>query len=314
MKKKIIIHTPQNEISKNFRYYNYFWFNLIEYLKSKFDVIEDTYFEDANKRHYPIKLLSDDSEKMMLECEMIIENVESKDFVILSVSDILNSTILDHYKNPHCKKIIFSQYDENNLKKHVYDQKNFDKYSPWIYFPSNVFNIDSLYTKRKNKTQLFDKFCFWGTSINERKILTHFEKEYFDWGLPIGDFEKYSDTLINYKVALSISGRGEFCYRDIENFGLGIPIIRFEYINKMYFPLIPNFHYISVERPDDLIIDRVGEKKHADMILKRFIEVKDDKNFLEFISKNARDYYEKHLTIDNSIRLTYKILNLNEWE
>ncbi len=50
------------------------------------------------------------------------------------------------------------------------------------------------------------------------------------------------------------------------------------------------------------------------MLEKRFLEVKDNKDFLDFISNNARKYYEDNLTMNNSIELTYKILNLNEWE
>ena len=75
---------------------------------------------------------------------------------------------------------------------------------------------------------------------------------------------------------------------------LGIPFLRFEYISELNPNLIPNFHYISVERPDDLKIDRIGNEEHARMLEKRFLEVKDDTDFLNFISNNARNYYETY--------------------
>ena len=310
----IIIHTPQNEISWKYRYYNHFFKNFIEFLKTKFIVEEDTYYEHANMFQYDVNLLSDATKSGMLECEMIIENKDTKEFVVMSVSDVLTGSVLNHSPNPLCKKILFSQFDREDLFRHVRLTENKEKYSPWIYFPSNLFDIDSLYEYRKSQIELVDKFCFWGTSIEYRPILSHFDSNLFDGGRPIGDFYGYSKKLLTYKVALSISGRGEFCYRDIENFGMGIPIIRFEYKNEMFNPLIPNYHYISIERPEDLPIDREGNETHSKMIESRFLEVKDDYEFLNFISTNAKKYYDDHLTMDSGINTTYKILCLNEWE
>lgn len=309
---EIIVHTPQNEHSWGYRYYNIFFKNFIEFLKTKFSVEEDTYFASANTSWYNVKLLNDQSESLLLECEMIIENKKTKEFVVLSVSDVLTGAILNHKNNPLCKKIIFSQFDEENLKKHV--GPSIEKFSPWIYFPSNQFDLDHFYNERLNKNELINKFCFWGTSLEDRKILNHFPKEYFDGGRPIGNFEIYANSMINYKVALSISGRAEFCYRDIENFAMGIPIIRFEYDNKMYSPLIPNYHYISIKKPNDLKLDRMGNEDHVDLLVNKFIEVSEDKFFLDMISKNARNYYDKFLSPRNSLVHTYNILNLSDWE
>jgi hypothetical protein len=43
---------------------------------------------------------------------------------------------------------------------------------------------------------------------------------------------------------------------------------------------------------------------------KRFLEIKDDKEFLNFISKNAREYYEKYLSPESSVEYTLKLLDL----
>lgn len=309
----IIVHTPQNEESRRFRYYNYFWETLVDFLKTKFIVEEDVYYVDANKKSYTITLLNG-KECEILECEMIIENKTTNEYVIMSVADLLTCAILNHQCEPLCKKIIFSQYDEKNLIDHIWCENALSKYSPWIYFPSNIFDIDSIYNERLEKKKLIDKFYFRGTSMEDRTILNHFNRDYFEGGLPNGVFNDYARDLINYKIALSIAGRAEFCYRDVENFGLGVPIMRFEYVNKMFKPLIPNYHYISVERPSDLMYDRTGNLGHAKMLEKRFLEVKDDIDFLNFISKNARKYYDDYLSKDSNVKITYDILNLNEWE
>jgi len=310
---ELIIHTPQNEASSKYRYYNIFFKNFVDFIKTKFVVEEDTFFEHANIMSYPVKLLNTDSTSDLLECEMIIENKETKEFVVISVSDTLTGAILNHQSNPLCKKILVAQYNQKIIDNHLRGDFS-HKFTPWIYFPSNEYDLDSKYEKRNNITEFVDKFSFWGTSVEDRKILTHFDNQYFDGGLPIGDFNSYSDKLMKYKMALSIAGRAEFCYRDVENFGMGIPIIRFEYENKMAVPLIPNYHYISIDRPDDLIYDRLGERKHAEMIEKRFLETKDDESFLNFISKNARDYYDNNLSPIKSIETTYYLLGLNKWE
>lgn len=310
---KLIIHTPQNEISSKYRYYNIFFKNLIDFIKNKFETYDDIFFEDANKLSYPVKLLDNNTTSDILECEMIIENEETKEFVILSVSDTLTGAILNHQSNPLCKKILVAQYNENNIKRHLRGEF-FNKFSPWIYFPSNNYDLDIKYENRCNIVNYIDKFAFWGTSLEDREILSHFNSTYFDGGRPIGDFDSYSNILLNYKMALSISGRGEFCYRDIENFAMGIPIIRFEYENKMAKHLIPNYHYISVDRPIDLVYDRMGNEVHAKMIENRFLETKDDIDFLKFISKNARDYYNNNLSPISSVENTYYLLGLNNWE
>ena len=310
---EIIVHTPQNQESRRYRYYNYFWEEFINHLKTKFIVEEDTYYEFANQRSYEITLLCG-IRMHLLECEMIIENKQTKEFVVLSVSDSLTGAALNNQSNPLCKKVLIAQFDRNTIRQHVQNDEDFKKYSPWIYFPSNIFDFDAVYNERKNITDFIDKFFFRGTSIEDRIILSRFNTDYFEGGLPIGVFDAYARILIKHKIALSIAGRGEFCYRDVENFAIGAPIMRFEFNNEMYQPLIPNFHYISVERPNDLPLDRLGEKHHAEMLEKRFLEVKDDINFLNFISDNARKYYEDFLSINGSVNLTYKILNLNEWE
>ena len=87
---RIIIHTPQNDLSAKNRFYNIFFLELISILKTRFNVQENTFYELAHERQYEIKLLSEDRESYLLECEMIIENQETQEFVVLSVSDGLS--------------------------------------------------------------------------------------------------------------------------------------------------------------------------------------------------------------------------------
>ena len=113
-----------------------------------------------------------------------------------------------------------------------------------------------------------------------------------------------------------MAGGGELCYRDIECMAVGIPLIRFEFQAEMYEKLIPNFHYISIPYPDDMprhndvATDRLAEPHHVKLVEERFKEVVNDENFLNFISKNAREYYEKNLSSKNRVKKTLEILEL----
>jgi hypothetical protein len=155
---------------------------------------------------------------------------------------------------------------------------------------------------------------FFRGETTSRTILSHFSNEVIYGGEPIGGFDKYATEMLDFKLALSVAGRGEMCYRDIECMAMGVPFIRFEYTTELNPPLIPNFHYISVDRPDDLKdwmnLDRNGEHHHAEMITKRYLEVIDDTEFLEFISKNAREYYENYLSPTSSVKHTINLLEL----
>ena len=103
--------------------------------------------------------------------------------------------------------------------------------------------------------------------------------------------EEYFKEIVQYKVALSIAGVGELCYRDIECMILGVPLLRFQYQSSLYEPLIPNYHYISVDydktipQHNGVYTDRLGEKVHAKQLEQRFKEVAKDDAFLKFIAK-----------------------------
>lgn len=320
--KKIKIHNPCNEETRYYRYYNLFWDILTHELKKYFYVEENRYFSKANIERYSVQLENNLSNEILIqECDYIIENCENKEFSILSVCDILTAQIIQEKENPFLKKVLFSQYDEIELfgnnellnSGHIKSEYRY-KYSPWIYFQHDLTNLEEFYFKRKYRKKFDNTLFFKGAQFN-RPILEYFPESFLpDLFLPnTTNSKQYFNKLITHKVALSIGGLGEFCFRDVEYMALGIPFIRFEYKNKMNIPLIPNFHYISVDRPNDLMLDRDGKKNHAEMLIDRYYEVINDNYFLEYISKNARNYYEENLMYPNNIKNTLKQLEIDQW-
>lgn len=309
----IRVHNPGNDYTKYYRYYNLFWDEFTNFLKSKFNVEENRYFEFAHHQRFPVKLeKSTNNDFLLLDCEYVIENLETGEFVIMSIADDLTHAIINEQNNPYLKKILISQFLPKKIIQHI-DSKNLHKYSPWIYFQSQIFDLEYFYEKNKIQKDKNDLLFFKGTSLEDRRIIYEIDdriikKDFY----PIPQ-EQYFNELIKHKIALSIDGRGEFCYRDIECFTIGIPIIRFEYESALFDNLIPNYHYISIPRPSDMISYRLGNKQHANLIMNKYYEVINDENFLNYISKNARKYYEKNLVIDKAIEKTYNLLNLDSW-
>lgn len=310
--RKIIVHNPCNEHTRYFRNYNLFWDDLTDELKKRYDVTENRYYEFANQNRFQVDLKSHtcaQGDFLLLECEYVIEMEDTGEFYVMCVSDNLTHATLNEKTNPNLKKVLISQFNRQEIISHV-GKENQDKYFPWIYFPCTIDDLESFYEKRTFNTEFIDKMYFRGTSISDRPIVTFINEKYLNGYDPIGGPSKYFEDLIKYKIGLSVSGRGELCYRDIEYMALGVPFIRFEYISELNPNLIPNFHYISVDRPIDLVKDRLGNFEHAKMIEKRFLEVKDDKEFLNFISKNAREYYTTYLNRENNVKHTLNLLGL----
>lgn len=313
MSKKLIIHQPTNHYSNKYRYYNIFFDNLIKKLSEKNEVIVDRYYKNAHRGRVNVELGWHEDQDFFVEmqdCEMIIEDYHTKETQILSVSDDLTPTSLNLQSYDNTKKIFISQFIRDKVYHHVAKEHQ-HKYSPWIYFPSNEYDLESYYKKRQDNAPQDSRMYFRGETFS-RTILSHFTPDVFYGGNSIGGFDTYANELIKFKLGLSVAGRGEMCYRDVEYMALGVPFIRFEYTTEFFEPLIPNVHYISVDRPDDLVdwmkLDRLGEKHHAELIIKRYLEVKDDDEFLNFISKNAKEYYNKYLSPSSSVDFTIKML------
>lgn len=310
----ILVHNPCNEHTRYYRYYNYFWDKLTDTLKEKYNVSENRYFEKANSERFPV-FLQDGSQTLLMECEYLIENLDNGNIHILSVSDDLSHAILDLQYHPKLQKVLVAQFYRKKIEFHV--RNNMTKYSPWIYFHSD-YNVDLLYWRqqRSKVTEYNQKLFFRGSNLESRPILQYLNKNIFTGPNSIGCAKNYFNDAIQHSLGLSVAGRGEFCYRDIEYMAIGIPMIRFEYQSELYSPLVPNYHYISIPYPEDMPLcngvcsDRLGLEQHAKMIENKFIETVRDKEFTDFISNNAKQYYDTYLTLNPSIDLTLDILNL----
>lgn len=130
-------------------------------------------------------------------------------------------------------------------------------------------------------------------------------------GSPIS-FDQYIQEALNFKLILSIGGGGgalcgDLCFRDIEMFGLGIPVIRPKYVVETSDPLIPDYHYISVDCEFDEEFRYKDHEQLAEQIAKRYLEVIEDTELLEKVARNAQEWYTGNLISPN---ITSKLIDI----
>lgn len=132
-------------------------------------------------------------------------------------------------------------------------------------------------------------------------------------GSPV-QFNQYIQEALNFKLVLSIGGGGgavcgDFCFRDIEMFGLGVPLIRPRYIVEAPDTLIPDVHYIAVDAEFDSTYRYANPEKLSQQIAKRYLEVIENNTILEEVAANAKEWYTRNL---GELNITVNLLtNLN---
>lgn len=174
-------------------------------------------------------------------------------------------------------------------------------------------NFESVKEWRKNNP--IDSRLYWRGSIyknilqpeyyNVREAIeliaanSEFSSEFYYGNFALG-FQQYISEAVNFKLVLSFGGGGghscgDFCFRDMDMYGLGIPLIRPRYVVETADPLIPDVHYISVDCEFDEQFRYKNPQKLADNIIKRYREVINDDVFLNEVTNNAREWYIRNL-------------------
>jgi hypothetical protein len=96
--------------------------------------------------------------------------------------------------------------------------------------------------------------------------------------------------------------------------GLGGALFRQKLVVDFHNKLIPNHHYIAVDF-DDIPTDTdyvTYWHKLADRIHERFQEVKDDHDFIDFVAKNGRKWYEENGTSEKNADIIVSLLDFNK--
>jgi hypothetical protein len=281
--------------------------------------IEDRLINDYfNHKSRDCELIIYDEEKDILKaiswCESRVDSYEGQSDIwklFIDRNKKEDTLLIAQYATWFEKDADFSSLYNFNIRT-----TPFYAFTPWT-------NHEHYYSLRKFRgcDNLVDQMFFLSTTQREDPFKLR------EMGLCIGpqgslNIDQYLDLAIKYKVGLAISSIAELCYRDMEYMAIGLPMLRLEYMTKMTPPMIPNYHYIAVDREKYNLagsknnpvwgphFDVGGSEAHVQAYKDRFLEVKDDIEFLNFIATNAHDYYVNYCSPQNKIKYLTDLLGL----
>jgi hypothetical protein len=243
----------------------------------------------------------------------IIENQTTGKFIIFDYGDFAQCSLkFAHFEN--LERAYLGQYNLSYLQKHLND---LTKFSPGFYPETNWGGVDKLYSKRGYHSLMDSRLCFSGDLYgNERefiRLLAQKHPQNVDIKTQRLPYEQYIEFYRNHRIALCSSAGysgGDICLRDIEMFGLGIPVIRLQYKTKLHDLLMPNKHYISVSLDVDPIRNSIiDHNEAADLIYKRYCEVVDDIEYLQYVERHAREWYERNVLEDGFFKNFFEMID-----
>jgi len=257
--------------------------------------------EDSHNKYYTNE---GDVFKIPHHVSYIIENNETKKFMVIDYSDDCAQVFgLTTFKN--FAGILSSQHNQYKIDKDIRDE-NLRKLILPINYRETNWNFGQYYdtVQEYRKSITLDKRLHFRGSVypNLRDsiilMLRNNSKNVHIGGRT--HFDEYIQESVMFKLTLSMGMSpysSDICYRDIEMFGLGIPVLRPEFRIKMQDPLVPNVHYISCDIDlDPYTLWTTDHQRTANQIYDRYLEVIEDDEFLTYISNNAREWYLRNMT------------------
>lgn len=196
-------------------------------------------------------------------------------------------------------------------------------YHSFFYGPyekGSINHMDSLYNNtilKETKSQLYFRGYLWDfrkqmlEPIQDQSVVI-LDKNITNNNLK---YKEYLSDLSTYRCALSLPGGTEICNRDIECFGVGVPVIR-PYLNINYpDPLIPNYHYISCYHDCkywDGNPSYLSYQDFAHYMIDYWHKVKNNSDYLVFIRHNARQWFINNCILENNIDYVLSQINMEK--
>lgn len=328
------IRTHRYENEKWGRAHLPFFKKFDEYLSQFFEVDSINYNKDGNTFMGEINLINKvgqfGNNPPISDVECVIENLETGETKLISFTEYFNSYACHISKSYSCTKTLLAHFNWQNVYYWMKKESAINKLntiSPWIFLPFNEFDVES-YRNMRNDINFFEDKMFWlGSGVDSyRKVIREIENRGFLQPIILtSSIETYLEKLIKSKIGISYymeldkyntpyDHPGEFCYRDIEYMLLGVPFIRIEYKDTTHNPLLPNVHYISIPREHAYVeYNKNGILGLSELFIQKYNEIKNDDEFLEYITYNQLKWSDENLLNGNKEKLTYDLLNLNKW-
>lgn len=327
--KTIRIHRVDNTM---YGRYHSPWFKMFgEYLKQFFNVEWIDYATSPDQGSAIIELQSEikgyGHNPILSDVDCVIENLDTKQFVVLSFTEYFNSYVVHYLKSENCQKMCLTHFSYQNIYdwlKRDYLTNRIGDVSPWFF--GRFLDFDYMeYRNLRNTAHYFNKQLFYkGSGQGYREAITILHNEEFINNTSVSH-KAYMREMSLTKLGLSYytdldkystpyDHPGEFCYRDMEYMSIGLPFIRIEYKDHVYNGLIPNYHYASIPREKAYqTYLKEGNNGIANLIKEKYNEIIDDDSFLSYISKNQIEWFDKYAAWPASAEFTIKLTKMNEW-
>ncbi len=264
---------------------------------------------------------------------LIIENPKTQKYILVSYGDKMLDLTRAEWDLENCVEI-FSSIG-NHQDDVEYKKQTIVKHTPISYVCGSYQNekmLNEMYSERMQSGEeraYPDKLSFRGQLYLFRRHL-YYDKRFNITG-ELLELDKNGETAViessrlpeakylreldSRAINLSLNGTGEICFRDMEILGLGSALLRLKLVTEFHNKLIPDYHYIAVDFDDieqgatgyELYCDRVAQR-----ILEKFNEVKEDKDFIDFISKNGRKWYEENGTVERNGKIAADLIDLRK--
>lgn len=250
---------------------------------------------------------------------MMIENDDTKKYILISywdkLVDIINHYDVTNFDVDNIIEIITSAGTYQNDLAYTPTKFNYTPFSYIVNRSDSESKIENVYSMSIEKRQM-DRLKFRGYLYDFRSFLK--EDARFDIidCRSNGQYnENYIEELANSSVNLSLNGAAEICHRDIEILGVGSALFRFELSTKFSNPLIPDYHYISVPYRD-IKVENHSLKSYydslSDRLFNRFEEIKNQPDYIKFVSDNGRRWYQENGTINANIKLLTQLVDFTK--
>ena len=246
-----------------------------------------------------------------------IENNDNNKYLLVSywdiVKDIFEKETNSGFNIEKLQELFTSIGIQSKDRNHIYQYKPCNpeiKYTP-ISFSHTLIRaepiIEDLNQKKLDKiiskVPKFRGFCMgFRTYLLEDKRfnITDTRQERLS-------IEDYLAEINQEKINLSFNGIGEVSHRDIDILGLGNVLLRSKLMVKFHNDLIPEYHYASVDVPD-----QSDFKTLSDAFLDKYHKIKDDKEYLDFISSNGRKWYLENGTAGKNAKIISDLMDVNK--
>jgi hypothetical protein len=172
-------------------------------------------------------------------------------------------------------------------------------YVPYLLYFERYISDELIPFENKDDNELF----FRGYLYNNREQMSIISPNNFTEN-KIGSTEYYNE-LNRMKICLSLDGAGLTCHRDMEILGIGSVLLRPELSQKFHNPLIPNFHYVSVDNVNDPVLQ-------WKLLVDKFNEIKNDNDFLKYISNNGKKWFEGNATVDVNVNILKDLVKIED--